>query len=107
VVINGQLERLRVGAKNAARQLYAAEQLPYPTNADGLPIVPIVLAGVGVLVAVGGGAALGYAELTLGDVAAKRDVKDASMIVGYVGVAGLAVGTALIAAGGVSWLLSE
>jgi hypothetical protein len=106
VAVRGETQRLRVGAKNAARQLFGQQALPYPDEM-GPPIGAIVLMGVGALVAAGGGGALAYAELALGDPITNTATKDTSVVVGYAGVAGLALGATLVAVGGVWWALPE
>jgi hypothetical protein len=102
---------LRVGAKNLGRTLFEVEPLPAdatPSTAAPAPSAEeggmslsllggVGLASAGALLAVGGGALTGVAELRMSDPAASD--KDQMQLLGLAGLGGAGVG-ALVALGG-------
>jgi hypothetical protein len=104
--IDNDIALLPTAAKNAARQLFGASQLPYERVGDGSKsILPVVLMGAGAALMLAGGGAAGAAEWTLSSPTEKTATKDTMTTVGYVGLGAAAVGVVCLVGGGIWWLL--
>lgn len=122
-VVPGAVEKLRLGTKNLAHQLYGQPLLTdaptdapaqggvTPAESPGLPVLTLVgggLAGVGVVTAVIGGVLAGLAEARLSNPAEQK--KDDAIGEGQVAVVVTSVGVTVAAVGGgllIASMLSE
>ena len=120
-VVPGAVEKLRLGTKNLAHQLFgqplltdAPAEAPAtvaPVEPPGLPLLTLVggsVAGVGVVTAVIGGVLAGLAEARLSDPAEQK--KDDAIGEGQVAVVVTVIGATVAAVGGgllIASMLSE